>query len=356
MTELCPSHRVSVTVPKAQQEAPGSIIREDSQASNVSFTSGKWLKGEVSAGEAARGAGMKEWGIARSCPGARPGEKWTCCRSFLCSAGSQDLIAGASNVSGMEKGTLTMQCHYTPKWKTYKKYWCQGAKYSNCQVRVKTSGSEQEVKEDRLSIRDSHRELMFTVTMKDLEKNDADIYWCGIERAGYDLKDQVTVTIDSVLFTTEETNSLSTLTRYHSSGRHRITELSTLLPLSLAVLVLLLVAATILAWWMMRQQKKAAVLSREQPLEGDLCYANLSLQQPRTCSGSSRKKASTEPSSVPGGEEVDYVTMAPFPREDVSYVSLCVHTLDQEPTYSNTSPVPSRAHEELTEYSRIKRP
>lgn len=48
-----------------------------------------------------------------------------------------------------------------------------------------------------------------------------------------------------------------------------------------------------------------------QPLEDDLCYANLNLQQPRSSPGSSRKKASTKtlPSAQAAQAEVEYVTM-----------------------------------------------
>lgn len=48
-----------------------------------------------------------------------------------------------------------------------------------------------------------------------------------------------------------------------------------------------------------------------QPLEGDICYANLTLQPTGTSHGSSQKKACTKPSSsaLENQQEVDYVTM-----------------------------------------------
>lgn len=52
-----------------------------------------------------------------------------------------------------------------------------------------------------------------------------------------------------------------------------------------------------------------------QSLEGDLCYANLSLQQPRISPGSSWKKGSSMSSSGKDHqEEVEYVTMVCLPR------------------------------------------
>uniref|UniRef100_A0A8D1JFA1 Uncharacterized protein n=1 Tax=Sus scrofa TaxID=9823 RepID=A0A8D1JFA1_PIG len=99
---------------------------------------------------------------------------------------------------------------------------------------------------------------------------------------------------------------------------------------------------------------------RESPRSGDLCYANLNLQEPN--SGSSQRKASTQPSSSAQGrpKDVEYVTMAPFPREDIAYAALSLgDNENQEATYSNMGDLlahdPSRSHEEPTEYSAVKK-
>ncbi|XP_053426758.1 CMRF35-like molecule 7 [Nycticebus coucang] len=104
-------------------------------------------------------------------------------------------ISGPEVVSGPEWGSLTVQCRYDSGWETYRKWWCRGAYWGSCNIIIVTSGSENEVKTDHLSIRDSHKDLMFTVTMEDLRKDDADTYWCGIERSGSDLGVQVKVII-----------------------------------------------------------------------------------------------------------------------------------------------------------------
>lgn len=109
---------------------------------------------------------------------------------------AQSSITGPEKVSGLERGSLTVQCHYTSSWKTYKKWWCRGANWESCQVLVTTSGSEQEVKEDRVSIKDDQKKFLFTVTMEDLRRDDTDMYWCGIERIGIDLGVKVNVIID----------------------------------------------------------------------------------------------------------------------------------------------------------------
>ena len=62
---------------------------------------------------------------------------------------------------------------------------------------VKTiGGSEKEVKKGRVSIKDNWENSSFTMTMQKLRVDDSDTYWCGIERVGADLGDDVDVTID----------------------------------------------------------------------------------------------------------------------------------------------------------------
>uniref|UniRef100_A0A8C8YI76 Ig-like domain-containing protein n=1 Tax=Prolemur simus TaxID=1328070 RepID=A0A8C8YI76_PROSS len=287
-------------------------------------------------------------------------------------------ITGPGEASGPERGSLTVQCHYDPEWETHKKWWCRGADWSSCKILVKTTGSEQEVRKDRVSIRDNQKNHTFTVTMEELSRDDADTYWCGIQRPGVDHGVPVKVTIDPVLTeapttstsTTntvtglvipEKTDGSSTLTSYPLDDRLGITRLSILIPLIFAILLLLLVAVSLLAWRMVKRQKKAAGMPPEQvlqPLEDELCYANLTLQQTGTSSSSSRKKASTKSSSS-AQEEVEYVTMAPFPRQEVSYASLTLDNVDQEPTYSNTgqliSHIPGTSHVDPTEYSTLRR-
>ncbi|XP_012309195.2 CMRF35-like molecule 1 isoform X6 [Aotus nancymaae] len=269
-------------------------------------------------------------------------------------------ITGPTMVNGLERGSLTVRCAYGSQWKTYLKWWCRGAVWSSCEILVKTTGSEQEVKRDRLSIRDDQKNYTFTVTMKDLRRDDADTYWCGIERVGTDLGVKVQVTIDLALVTLEETSSSPTLNSHHLDNRYKLLKLSVLLPLIFSILLLLLVAISLLVWRMMKRQKKAAEMSSEQVLqspESDLCYANLTLQQTRT----SPKKATTKPSSSAQADqvEVEYVTMAPLPMEDISYASLTLAAENQEPTYCNTgqlaSPIPGGGPEESLEYSTIRR-
>lgn len=60
---------------------------------------------------------------------------------------------------------------------------------------MQTQGSGREENGDRVSIRDDQRNRSFTVTLQELRQDDADTYWCGIERPGTDLGAQIKVTV-----------------------------------------------------------------------------------------------------------------------------------------------------------------
>lgn len=63
---------------------------------------------------------------------------------------------------------------------TLRKLWCQEWPWGSCRILVETTGTEQEVKKDRVTLRDSSRERRFTVTMEKLRLNDTEPYYCGI--------------------------------------------------------------------------------------------------------------------------------------------------------------------------------
>ncbi|XDC60028.1 hypothetical protein R6Z07M_011210 [Ovis aries] len=123
--------------------------------------------------------------------------------TFLLPALSLLIIPGSSAVSGpravrgVEQGSLTVRCRYDPGWEPYVKWWCRGADWSSCRSIVKTNrGSEKEVKQGRVSIKDNWKDRSFTVTVEKLRVDDSDTYWCGIEKPGPDLGDDVDVIID----------------------------------------------------------------------------------------------------------------------------------------------------------------
>ncbi|XP_037351255.1 CMRF35-like molecule 1 [Talpa occidentalis] len=223
----------------------------------------------------------------------------------VCFPGSS-AVTGPGAVKGWERGSLTVRCRYDPAWETHKKWWCRGALWVSCNILVTTTGSEQEVKNDRVSIRDNHRYRMFTVTMEALTRGDADTYWEIVTK---------------------------------------------ILPVVAAVLLLVLMAASLLAWRLVRRQRKASGISPEQVRapESELCYANLSLHR----TGTTRREASAQVEV-----QVEYIT-AGCAKEDVTYAALSLGALGQEPTYSNTEQlvthIPRSSQEEPVEYSTVRR-
>ncbi|XP_010949291.3 CMRF35-like molecule 5 isoform X3 [Camelus bactrianus] len=119
-------------------------------------------------------------------------------------------ITSPKAARGLERGSLTVQCQYSPGWELYVKWWCRGADWGCCKFFVKTTGSEQEVKKDHVSIKDNQKNRSFTVTMEKLRLNDADTYWCGIERIGTDLGVQIEVTVDPAPGAVPTTTSTTT--------------------------------------------------------------------------------------------------------------------------------------------------
>ncbi|XP_077612825.1 CMRF35-like molecule 7 [Crocuta crocuta] len=97
---------------------------------------------------------------------------------------------------GIYGGTLTVSCVYSPGWESYKKWFCRGNDGDSCKILVKTTGSEKLVKEGRASIQDNHSQRKFTMTLENLQEEDEDTYWCGIEPFDPDLRYKFSVIVD----------------------------------------------------------------------------------------------------------------------------------------------------------------
>ncbi|CAD7668219.1 unnamed protein product [Nyctereutes procyonoides] len=105
-------------------------------------------------------------------------------------------ICQKKEVRGPEGGTLTTYCKYTSGWESYKKWWCRGKHWNSCRILVKTTGSEKLVKKGRASIQDDHGIRTINMTLEELRRDDADTYWCGIEKTGKDLGYKFSVIVD----------------------------------------------------------------------------------------------------------------------------------------------------------------
>ncbi|KAJ1211508.1 hypothetical protein NDU88_006867 [Pleurodeles waltl] len=89
-------------------------------------------------------------------------------------------LTGPREVTGTRGGSVSVECSYEAEYRDSPKYWCRGPGWS-CEKVVETSMSEQEVRKDRVTIRDEPRAGTFTVVMEGLRPEDAGIYRCGID-------------------------------------------------------------------------------------------------------------------------------------------------------------------------------
>ncbi|XP_054449064.1 CMRF35-like molecule 5 [Pteronotus mesoamericanus] len=179
--------------------------------------------------------------------------------------GSSAGITGPEEVRGPEGGSLTVQCRYVRGWETYVKYWCQGADWSSCKILAKTTGSEQEVNRDHVSIRDNQTSRTFTVTMEKLRREDTRTYWCAIEKTGADLNVPIRVTVGPVSTTMLTTNTFTvpvppeasasspTVTSSHSNGGSLLSSVHFLLLVFLKLPLFLSMLGAVL--WVNRPQR-----------------------------------------------------------------------------------------------------
>uniref|UniRef100_A0A8C0Q1E5 Ig-like domain-containing protein n=1 Tax=Canis lupus familiaris TaxID=9615 RepID=A0A8C0Q1E5_CANLF len=89
-------------------------------------------------------------------------------------------LSGPSTAMGTIGGSLSVQCRYEEKYKTFTKYWCRQPCLFLWNQIVATRESEEEVRSDHVSIVDHSGDLTFTVTLENLTADDAGKYRCGI--------------------------------------------------------------------------------------------------------------------------------------------------------------------------------
>ncbi|KPP57482.1 CMRF35-like molecule 2-like, partial [Scleropages formosus] len=98
-------------------------------------------------------------------------------------------------------GSLTIPCFYDQEYKQHVKYWCKGRLWTSCSTLVRSDSPQS--KSD-VSIADDPDQLVFTVTMTNLQEKDSDTYWCAVEIGGFGTMDDcksisLTVTAEQAL-------------------------------------------------------------------------------------------------------------------------------------------------------------
>ncbi|XP_051560663.1 polymeric immunoglobulin receptor-like [Myxocyprinus asiaticus] len=93
------------------------------------------------------------------------------------------LIPGAVmsiSVTGYSGGGVIITCRYNKEKTQNKKYFCRG-QWSECKDLIRTDIKDEWTHEGRFSLYDDTRAAVFTVIIRDLNKQDSDKYYCGTD-------------------------------------------------------------------------------------------------------------------------------------------------------------------------------
>ncbi|XP_069020621.1 polymeric immunoglobulin receptor isoform X1 [Embiotoca jacksoni] len=95
----------------------------------------------------------------------------------------------------LEGRSLSIPCHYEPKYASNVKYWCRGWTREFCSILARTDDPRSINRADgKVSIFDDPAQQMFTVTMNDLKEGESGWYTCGVEVGGIFERDDVAIT------------------------------------------------------------------------------------------------------------------------------------------------------------------
>nr|XP_023693428.1 polymeric immunoglobulin receptor-like isoform X1 [Paramormyrops kingsleyae] len=96
---------------------------------------------------------------------------------FLVTPNGQS-VRTESWVSAPRGGSVTIPCYYDQNSKDKTKYLCRGYEWDSC-TRIAQSDGEQS--RGTVSVSDDRDQMVFNVTIRDLQEEDFDYYWCAVE-------------------------------------------------------------------------------------------------------------------------------------------------------------------------------
>ncbi|KAG9329951.1 hypothetical protein JZ751_028522, partial [Albula glossodonta] len=97
-----------------------------------------------------------------------------------------DSVRTVSSLTVQRGGSVTIPCHYDEEYEHHVKYWCKGSPWISCTIVVRTDSPQ---RKEGVSITDDPAQQVFTVTLSDLQVNDAGWKWCAVEKGGYGTPD-----------------------------------------------------------------------------------------------------------------------------------------------------------------------
>uniref|UniRef100_A0A8C6TRQ0 Ig-like domain-containing protein n=1 Tax=Neogobius melanostomus TaxID=47308 RepID=A0A8C6TRQ0_9GOBI len=111
--------------------------------------------------------------------------------------------------------TVHIPCKYEDKYKNNVKYLCRGSRWGSCRYEIKTNQGNSA----KYSISDDKNLRIVTFTIKNLQFDDSDDYWCTIENSGPDdgKRFRVSLHVDSQ-WTTYFGNQVVIYCKYSGSG------------------------------------------------------------------------------------------------------------------------------------------
>ncbi|KAL4604773.1 polymeric immunoglobulin receptor-like [Arapaima gigas] len=92
-----------------------------------------------------------------------------------------DSVRTLGTVTVQRGGSVTIPCLYDQEYKHHVKYWCRGGIWSSCSTVVRTDSPQ---RRGEVSITDQPNQLLFNVTIRNLQEKDSGLYWCAVEIGG----------------------------------------------------------------------------------------------------------------------------------------------------------------------------
>ncbi|KAG9333004.1 hypothetical protein JZ751_013879 [Albula glossodonta] len=97
---------------------------------------------------------------------------------FVIGVQGAESVRTLSNVSVQRRGSVSIPCFYDQKYRDKFKYWCKGGNWDFCSTIAR---SDSPLSSGDVSITDDPAQLVFTVTMRNLQRSDSGYYWCGVD-------------------------------------------------------------------------------------------------------------------------------------------------------------------------------
>uniref|UniRef100_A0A3B3SZW9 Ig-like domain-containing protein n=1 Tax=Paramormyrops kingsleyae TaxID=1676925 RepID=A0A3B3SZW9_9TELE len=87
-------------------------------------------------------------------------------------------VRTVSWITAERGGSVTIPCYYNEAYKDQVKSWCKGDEWDSCS---RTARSDSNQDGGKVSISENRDQMVFNVTMRDLQKGDSGYYWCEVK-------------------------------------------------------------------------------------------------------------------------------------------------------------------------------